>query len=149
MRGCVSSFDASELPRWMDRGKIVARFWDGRCPMAARSSIYPAEKVEKLAISVSSSWGVRGVILAVSLLGAQGAFALPRSPGPGAQVLEPLRLADSGTADPSDSGTDESSEDEPSPGTDDPARGPSTEEAPPPENFGCPVREQGPFPMLV
>lgn len=117
--------------------------------MAAWASIYPAEKVDKLAISVSSSWGVRGVILAVSLLGAQGAFALPRSPGPGAQVLEPLRLADSGTADPSDSGTDESSEDEPSPGTDDPARGPSTEEAPPPENFGCPVREQGPFPMLV
>lgn len=59
-------------------------------------------------------------------------------------------LADSGTTEPSDSGTEAApGEDEPQTGTDQPSNTPQDDEQVPGDGFGCPVHEPGPYPMLI
>lgn len=84
--------------------------------------------------------GLLSVLLALGVLSDGASAASWREAG--------ATLADSGTADPSDSETDAQREDEPAPGPDEPA-GRGVEPPSEGDDFGCPVRDRGPFPMLV
>lgn len=146
MRRPQSTFDAKNLVLRLAAGNAVAS--------GKRRSIGFAGLVVELILKIALARVVPAKPMAILLLGASGMLVAGLCDGAEARVaLWPAAaeaLADPGTSGPSDSGTDEAPrEDEPEAGTDQPSEAPQDGQEGPQDGFGCPVREPGPYPLLI